>query len=89
MMAHGKGTPRTEVKEKISENSEKPLDKPLKMWYNKGIDGDEVERTTSYKKAEIQQDRTLGNVRLWRKWVRLPSPPLKKFLTNQSKYDTI
>lgn len=32
----------------------KPLDNPLKVCYNKGADGGEVEWTTSYKKVEIQ-----------------------------------
>ena len=49
------------------------------MCYNKGTDGGEVEWTTSYKKAEIQWGRTLGNVRLWRKWVQFPPPPQKNF----------
>lgn len=57
----------------------KPLDNHLKVCYNKGTDGGEVEWTTSYKKAEIQWGRALGNVRLWRKWVQFPPPPQKNF----------
>ena len=44
MMVHGKGTPRTEVK-KNSKNFEKPLDKTLKVWYNKGNTTEMADKT--------------------------------------------
>ena len=63
----------------------KPLDKSLKVWYNKGTDGGEVERTTSYKKAEIQQGRNFGNVRLLEKVGSTPTTAPEKVLDKPPK----